>query len=49
LPTAVSEGEPVAPAVIESVVEFDDAGEPVSPAPSAAGLPVPPIEDEERR
>jgi oligopeptide transport system ATP-binding protein len=49
LPTTIAEGEPIAPAELESVVEFDEAGEPVSPAPSAAGLPVPPTEDQERR
>jgi oligopeptide transport system ATP-binding protein len=50
LPGAAAGGPGAAAEILpteqDAVVEFDEAGEPVSPAPSAAGLPIPPIEDE---
>ncbi len=39
-----SEPTDVLPAELDAVVEFDEGGDPISSAPSAAGLPVPPDE-----
>ena len=44
-PPAGAGGEAILPTEEEAVVEFDESGEPISPAPSAGGLPVPLDED----